>query len=197
MTREPTSSPVSTKWWKSELMLATNFGSLCPKVTKVGSQNFGYQIWFCTRHRSKETSKLCVTGLCAGNSPLTGEFPTQKASNVENAPFDDFIMKCIGYEALWEVSIGSGNGLVLNSNAFPTLGQTKMAVNISRFIVSQNWTENDLECEELMHPVTNNHCVYDWNQEKHVQWQKFSINKRLVHTWKIPLMKAHQWPIEE
>ena len=38
-----------TKWWKSELMLATNFGSLCPKVTKVGSQNFGYQIWFCTR----------------------------------------------------------------------------------------------------------------------------------------------------
>ena len=49
MTREPTASPVLTKWWKSELMLTTNFGSLCPKVTKVGSQNFGYQIWFCTR----------------------------------------------------------------------------------------------------------------------------------------------------
>ena len=30
-------------------MLATNFVCLCPKVTKVGSQNFGYQIWFCTR----------------------------------------------------------------------------------------------------------------------------------------------------
>ena len=30
-------------------MLATKFGSLCPKVTKVGRQNFGYQIWFCTR----------------------------------------------------------------------------------------------------------------------------------------------------
>ena len=27
------------------------------------------------RHRSKKTSKLCVTGLCAGNSPVTGEFP--------------------------------------------------------------------------------------------------------------------------
>ena len=24
-------------------------GSLCPKVTNFGSQNFGYQIWFCTR----------------------------------------------------------------------------------------------------------------------------------------------------
>ena len=30
-------------------MLATNFDSLCPKVTNFGSQNFGYQIWFCTR----------------------------------------------------------------------------------------------------------------------------------------------------
>ena len=38
-----------TKWWKSELILAINFGSLCPKVTNFGSQNFGYQIWFCTR----------------------------------------------------------------------------------------------------------------------------------------------------
>ena len=36
------------------------------------------------RRRSKKTSKLCVTGLCAGNSPVTGEFPAQMASNVEN-----------------------------------------------------------------------------------------------------------------
>ena len=34
--------------------------------------------------RSKKTSKLRVTGLCAGNSPGTGEFPTQMASNAEN-----------------------------------------------------------------------------------------------------------------
>ena len=34
--------------------------------------------------RSKETSKLCVTGLCGGNSPVTGEFPAQRASNAEN-----------------------------------------------------------------------------------------------------------------
>ena len=36
------------------------------------------------RRRSKKTSKLRVTGLCAGNSPWTGEFPAQKASNAEN-----------------------------------------------------------------------------------------------------------------
>ena len=35
-------------------------------------------------HRSKITSKLRVTGLCVGNSPVTGEFPAQMASNAEN-----------------------------------------------------------------------------------------------------------------
>ena len=32
----------------------------------------------------KKTSKLRVTGLCEGNSPVTGEFPVQRASNTEN-----------------------------------------------------------------------------------------------------------------
>ena len=36
------------------------------------------------RCRSKKTSKLRITGLCAGNSPVTGEFPAQMASDVEN-----------------------------------------------------------------------------------------------------------------
>ena len=36
------------------------------------------------RRRSKKTSKLRVTGLCAGNSPGTGEFPAQMASYAEN-----------------------------------------------------------------------------------------------------------------
>ena len=36
------------------------------------------------RHRSKKTLKLRVTGLCVGNSPGTGEFPTQMASYAEN-----------------------------------------------------------------------------------------------------------------
>ena len=36
------------------------------------------------RRRSKKTSKLRVTGLCAWNSPGTGEFPAQRASYAEN-----------------------------------------------------------------------------------------------------------------
>ena len=34
--------------------------------------------------RSRDTSKLRVTGLCVGNSPVTGEFPAQRASSAEN-----------------------------------------------------------------------------------------------------------------
>ena len=35
------------------------------------------------RRKSKKTSKLRVTGLCAGNSPGTGEFPAQMSSYAE------------------------------------------------------------------------------------------------------------------
>ena len=42
-------------------------------------------LYCCFRRRSQKTSKLRVTGLCEGNSPVTGEFPAQKASNAENA----------------------------------------------------------------------------------------------------------------
>ena len=45
-----------------------------------------------SRRRSKKTSKLRVTGLCEGSSPVTGEFPAQRASNAEMFPFDDVIM---------------------------------------------------------------------------------------------------------
>ena len=36
------------------------------------------------RRRSNKTSKLHVTGLCAGNSPVIGELPAQMASDAEN-----------------------------------------------------------------------------------------------------------------
>ena len=68
---------------------------------KVGTQLFTTLQWRHNEHngasnhqpsdcllnclfRSKKTSKLLVTGVCAGNSPVTGEFPTQMASNAEN-----------------------------------------------------------------------------------------------------------------
>ena len=50
----------------------------------------------------KETSKLYVTGLCVGNSPVTGEFPAQRASYAENVSIwwchheiDGLVQDCI------------------------------------------------------------------------------------------------------
>ena len=42
---------------------------------------------------ASQTSTLGVTGLCAGNPPVTGEFPAQMTSNAENVSIDDAIMK--------------------------------------------------------------------------------------------------------
>ena len=36
------------------------------------------------RYRSRKTSKLRVTGLCAGNSPVTSECPAKKVSDADN-----------------------------------------------------------------------------------------------------------------
>ena len=44
------------------------------------------------RRRSKKTSKLRVTGHCEGNSPVIGEFPSQKASNAAKVSIVDFVI---------------------------------------------------------------------------------------------------------
>ena len=45
-------------------------------------------------HRSKKTSKLRVTGLCAGNSPGPVNSPHKGPVTRKMFPFDDIIMKC-------------------------------------------------------------------------------------------------------
>ena len=58
------------------------------------------------RCRSNKTSKLRVTGLCEGNSPVTGEFPAQMASNAENVSiwWRHHVM-CQFAETLWLQSV--------------------------------------------------------------------------------------------
>ena len=41
-------------------------------------------LWRLFKWRSKKASKLRIIGLCEGNSPVTGEYPAQRASNAEN-----------------------------------------------------------------------------------------------------------------
>ena len=56
-------------------------------MSAMASQITSLTIVYSTVHSGadqKKTSTLRATGLCAGNSPVTGEFPEQKASNAEN-----------------------------------------------------------------------------------------------------------------
>ena len=52
-------------------------------MSAMASQITNLTIVF-SRCRLKKTPLLLVTGLCEGNSPVTGEFPAQRASNAEN-----------------------------------------------------------------------------------------------------------------
>ena len=53
-------------------------------ASQITSLTIVYSTVFFSRSRSKKTSKLRVTGLCEGTSPITDEFPAQRASNAEN-----------------------------------------------------------------------------------------------------------------
>ena len=53
------------------------------------------------RRRSKKTSKLRVTGLCAGNSLVTGEFPHKWPVTQETLPFNDVIMHLVVFSVWW------------------------------------------------------------------------------------------------
>ena len=52
-------------------------------VSQITSLNIVYSTIYSGTD-GRETSKLRITGLCEGNSLVTGEFPSQRASNLEN-----------------------------------------------------------------------------------------------------------------
>ena len=54
------------------------------KIIYLSHRRLGCLLNSLFRRRSKKTSKLRVTGLCEGNPPVTGGFPSQRASNAEN-----------------------------------------------------------------------------------------------------------------
>ena len=61
--------------WRIDYLIPGRFEWKCTIV---------YSIVDSGADQRKQTLKLRVTGLCEGNSPVTGEFPAQMASNVEN-----------------------------------------------------------------------------------------------------------------
>ena len=64
-------------WTHHNDVIMSSMATLITSLTIVSSIIY-------SMHRSKNISKLHVTGLCEGNSPVTSEFPAQRASNAEN-----------------------------------------------------------------------------------------------------------------
>ena len=84
------------------------------------------------RRRSKKTSKLRVTGLCAGNSLWTGEFYAQMASNAENVSISwrhhDFRYSC---NFSWVYSETQKQGsTVISEEVLPHLRSTPININV-------------------------------------------------------------------
>ena len=72
-------STMDMTWW---MMITNHYNDVI--MSTVASQITSLTIVYFNRlfrRRSKKTSKLRVTGLYSGNSPVTGEFPAQRASN--------------------------------------------------------------------------------------------------------------------
>ena len=72
------SSIIKTSWNAFQLTFIRIYHDSDVIMSAIASQ---------IRRRSKKTSKLLVNGLSEGNSPMTGGFPTQRASNAENVKF--------------------------------------------------------------------------------------------------------------
>ena len=61
-------------------------------VSQITSASIVYSIVCSDADQRKHHPKICVTGLCEGNSPVTDVFYAQRSSNAEMFPFDDIIM---------------------------------------------------------------------------------------------------------
>ena len=102
------------------------------------------------RGRSKKISKLRVTGLCAGSSPGTGEFPAQMASNAENVSIwwrhHDLEMHL---SQIWKK----------NNEAIP---YRKIYLNIS-FWKGHHFVSPSKHCSRNMTAISNFTWSYKWN----------------------------------
>ena len=72
-------------YWYDTLETSGHYSDVI--TSAIVSQTTGVSIVYstvCWSANQRKISKLRVTGLCEGNSPITGKFPSQRASNVEN-----------------------------------------------------------------------------------------------------------------
>ena len=99
--------PISAEHYNDVIM-----GIMASQITSLTS--------VCSMYRSKKASKLRVTGLCMGNSLVTGEFPAQRASNTENVSiwWRHYGESTWGWSSIW---LGSNIAIYTKDEQIPII----------------------------------------------------------------------------
>ena len=142
------------------------------------------------RRRSKKTSKLRLTGLCVGNSPVTGEFRAQMARIAENVSIwwcdhDDVTVGLPMLSLTWVV--GAGEAIIGMHYYFFAVCRNRGTIDQQLDVVGQpdNVTlkNSNLQC----HHVTGNSniCSTDGSCKQHRKHQGSTL--LALYEWN-PLM---------
>ena len=125
------------------------------------------------RRRSKNTSKICVTGLCAGNSPVTGEIPAQRASNAENV-------------SIWwrhhELRFYTSSHI---TNYFPLYSQVIFIINMGDHIMKRH-THLSMQAfpvinQDTSRPGIGLDTLYNWTyleHDQHLHYHQYIYDSR-------------------
>ena len=145
-------------------------------ASQITSLTIVYSIVY-SRRRSKKTSKLRVIGLCEGNSPVTGEFPAQMASNAKNVSTwwrhhgDLYIQYICLFSTSWKQwSRTGGSWCALRSSDGFSLGLFQSHVSGQhRLCTCCIIHYNDVKMSAMASQITSLTIVYstDADQRKH------------------------------
>ena len=137
--------------------------------------------------RSKETSKLRVTGLCEGNLPVTGEFPAQRSSNAENVSIwwrhhDITVSFCLSMKQSWHLSrinsLVPGDAFICNTiSDNGLLSVRRQAITwINDGLLIVNWaTHFNWICIKILHFSVNVVC-----KRSDILWILWTADMRLI-----------------
>ena len=122
------------------------------------------------RRKSKNTSKLRVTGLCAGNSTGTGEFPAQMASYAENV-------------SIWR----RHHGIQYVSISRPILDKINPILQTIKRQRHQSWME-------ISWLTFHRNCHHAWHRERDILLSEpMSIQIYCAIPWGIPYVTFEIW----
>ena len=127
------------------------------------------------RRRSKKTSKLRVTGLCAGNSPAPVNSPHKGPVTRKMVPFDDVIMHCddhvrvpyMSRTGIWNITVVHGY-VMIHIEAY---SDTYMH-QVTRLLLVQVMACRLCGSKPLLEPMTT---YYQLDPQKHTSLKLESI----------------------